>query len=288
MTPTVFNFKFTAHASISHIGTTASIDASFHRVKWQMPDSRIILLPTITGNSWRGQLRDALASHLIEHLELGALPLSKFYLLFSGGSLDKKSTSLEDMARLRHLLPMLSLLGASVGNHIMAGRLKVGMLIPVCKETSHLFGDGTVSIYDLMQTEEYTRMDDAKDARKRNHLQDGTEDTMEASASQQMRYRIETMIAGTTLTNRVSVETGKDDELLLLGAFITSLMQWGRNPILGGKSSIGHGSVSVEAPDMDIHIHPDGMDIGGLWLDYATIYLRHLQEHRDEIIEVLS
>ena len=211
-------------SSVSHIGTTASIDAEFHRVQIIAPDGEELLVPTITGNSIRGQLRDASALHLMRVLGISNMPLKEFYLLFSGGSLEKGQPvlSLKKVRRLRQLLPSVSLWGAASGNHIMQGKWVSGSMMPMAKETkAHLeLPEGDYpSIYNMMQIEEYTRMDDAKNVRYETLISasdieqevDKSEKKAEkgfvedTGTSQQMRYRVETMSAGVMLQWRTAL-----------------------------------------------------------------------------------
>ena len=39
---------------------------------------------------------------------------------------------------MRDLIPLKGLFGGAAGNAIMPGKMKIGKLIPICKETSHL------------------------------------------------------------------------------------------------------------------------------------------------------
>lgn len=287
-----FNFLVRLLASVSHIGGSAGIDAEFHRTKL-IVGGEDLLIPTITGNSIRGQLRDASARHLLKTLDIDQLPLKAFYLLFSGGSLEKASGGLQlgALRRLQELLPSLSLFGGAVGNYIMPGKWSSGMLIPHAFETADLLGleaEGLLSVYDLMQTEEYTRTDDAKNPRLEGMVekadmakymlgQDARKSAdyaAESGASQQMRYRVETMAAGSVLSWRVVLNNVNEMEF---GAFFAALAEWGQVPTLGGKSAVGHGFVELHAPEV-VYIAPDVVNVPGF-----SAYEAHLRTNREEI-----
>lgn len=275
------NARVTLHTSVSHIGDTVGIDAMFHRVKIMLPDGEPEQVPTITGNSLRGQLRDAAAKDMLDYLDLPPLDLDTFYMLFSGGSLTKTGGSkldIEAARRLRRILPMLSLFGAASGNHIMPGKLSVGMFIPIAQETLHIIpegvGDGqlAVSVYDMMQTESYTRRDDAKSELLDSYREADSEATNDAP--QQMRYQIESMAAGSRLYWHFALDsaTGIEAE-----CFLAALRRWAEQPILGGKKSVGHGLCEIEF-DNGWHIRPQGHN-----LPEPTLYRAHLDGHKDEI-----
>lgn len=276
----LMNVRIVLRSSVAHNGETVGVDAEFHRVKIMLPSGLEERIPTITGNSIRGQLRDAAADDLLTRLEGGALALDKFYLLFSGGSLSKtggRSLNLDDIRELRRLVPMLSIWGGAVGNHIMPGKLIAGQIMPVAEEAAHLLPAGVVtgqppSVYSIMQTESYTRMDDAKS--ERHERWHGNADAAPDAPAQQMRYNVETMAAGTVLFWRVGLlgATALERE-----AFIAALRRWAVNPVLGGKSSVGHGLVEMQFEN-GWRIAPDGVD-----LPDTPAYDAHIQEHADAI-----
>jgi len=242
----------TLHSSASHIGETVGIDAEFHRVKFMLPDGSAGRVPTITGNSIRGQLRDAAALYLYETLELPPQSLTAFYTLFSGGSLtksgDNSTLRLDELRALRKLLPMLSLFGAAIGNYILSGKLKCGMLLPLAQETAHLVPWPELCrqpVSELVQTESYTRFDDAKDARKEGYFVRPDADEAKG-APRQMRYQVETLAAGTRLYWHIHLEAVNEMER---HAFVSALSVWARYPALGGKSGIGHGLCAIDFPD---------------------------------------
>jgi len=276
-------------SSVSHIGETAGTESPFRREKVVAANGDLEEVPIISGNSIRGQLRDAGARQLLETLGI-SVPLDAFYMLFSGGSLTKSGGAIDiGVARdLRAALPFLSVFGAATGTQMLPGLLKCGKLVPVCQETAHLIPDVVVtaatdgylqSVYDIMQTEDYTRKDDAKDERLRGYL--AGEDAQDAP--QQMRYTIETMSAGTKLWWHVTLEMATDLEN---AAFRAALSGWGQNPVLGGMGRIGHGLVRM----IDDGYH-GGIDIDpscNINVEVPDVYLQHLHAHRDEITALLD
>lgn len=277
-----FNATVTLITSVSHHGDVTGIDAIFNREKIIQPNGQTAQVPFITGNSIRGQLRDAAALHLVESLDLGGkLSARAFYTLFSGGALQKtgsKKIHLAEIRALRNLLPTLSLLGAAVGNHIMPGKLNVGKFYPLAQETAHLLGLNAAqlpSVYELMQTESYTRTDDLKDERYKAIVDpQRSAPKKDSDVAQQMRYNVETMAAGACLSWHLDL---KHATSLEREALIAMLRFWGRNPVLGGKSAVGHGQVRLHF-DNGWYIAP-----GQIELPEISMYESHLSANAEAI-----
>lgn len=171
----------TALTSISHNGGEANGNImSFRREKRVQPDGRVADVPIFSGNAMRGILRDAGMLFMLRQLGYGydeetdtvkGIPLERFYFLFSGGSLTSTGevgVNVDAFRKLRKTLPLISLFGGASGNGIMPGKLSIGMLTPICRETAHLLPEWCyqdtllLSCYDLCQLQTYTRRDDAK------------------------------------------------------------------------------------------------------------------------------
>lgn len=94
---------------------------------WNLGGGRI---PVISGDSFRGRLRRALAEDLLNRLGVtpGSIPVRVAHLLFVGGSLMSRDENTLDgrLAELRHLLPPFSLLGGTALGGFAQGRLCAG------------------------------------------------------------------------------------------------------------------------------------------------------------------
>jgi len=280
-----FTATVTLKSSVAHNGDTVGIDAVFHRIKMLGSDGQPMQVPTITGNSIRGLLRDASARYMLHVMGTPDVPLSAFYLLFSGGSLTKKgspTTDIDAIRTMRATIPHLALFGGAIGRNIMSGRLKMEMMIPIALETAHINNtshtpDNLVSMYDLMQTEAYTRTDDAKNDDLAQYI--GAPQASGDDAPMQMRYQVETMAAGSQLTWGFALDFATElDEQCLIAA----LRQWGQYPTIGGKSSVGHGHVSIDFNN-GWHISQDHLN-----LPDTPDYDQHLRDNADAIMEMLS
>lgn len=232
---------------LSHIGDTTGIDAEFNRMKIIHNDEPIAI-PYVSGNGVRGLLRDMSALYMLNRINADKLTLQAFYALFSGGSLTKSGGGRKDMDylnSLRHYIPPLGLWGAALQNQIMEGVVRIGMMIPAALETTDIIPsafhrEATLSVYDLMQSQSYTRKDDAKNV----NYQDRFESDELDMTVQQMRYNIETMSAGTVLYWHFDFIPVASTWHEL--AFVSALTEWAKYPALGGKSGVGHGLCDIE------------------------------------------
>ena len=133
-----------AHNSDENVGA----DSKFRRIKIQTPEGEAMIL-MYSGNAFRGRLRRLAAADFVERLGIGGTNGSKisdklYYCMFSGGALQKGSTSgYIDVGAKRDLranIPFLSLFGTAFHNQMLAGRLSVGHGIPVARETAFMTG----------------------------------------------------------------------------------------------------------------------------------------------------
>jgi len=314
----IFEGVVTALSSISHIGETHGIHSRLRRETYVQPDHSVVKVPVISGNSLRGLLRDKGMMHMLMALGYGVderngtvngLPLSSFYFLFSGGALTKtgkRGLDIDEARRWRDLLPLVSIFGGAMGNQIMPGKLKVGKIVPICKETAHLLPERFISgnessIWDYCQEEAYTRKDDEKDERLRDLIEPGERRQLELLAGetrqatrddrdrevveetgqkQQMRYYVETFVAGTRFQWYIVLDDVTDLEF---DAFCVTMAQFGKMPFIGGKSSIGHGKVSVQFDkwiEINPHLAPQGRELD---FSLGAHYMQHLERHADAI-----
>ena len=281
------------------------------------PNNKPVEVPIISGNSIRGILRDAGMFAMCRKLGYGidqengkvnGLPLQAFYFLFSGGALvstGKDGLDVDYFREMKKLIPLIGIFGGAAGNAIMPGKLKVGQMIPLCRETEHLipkkFKEQHMvdmhldTIWEYIQTDFYTRRDDAKNDRLLPMLeakQIGTkhtgmfdtdvvvEEKKEKAAPQQMMYEIETLAAGTSFYWEITLEDVNDIEF---EAFLSTIMEFSKNPYIGGKSAVGHGKIAMQ---FDKWIEVDSRaNINGKELDMPLMqkYEKHLNDNGDAI-----
>jgi hypothetical protein len=320
----IFNGAVTALSSISHIGENRGITSLLRREKIVAGDGTVEEVPIFSGNGIRGMLRDRGMLHMCRSIGYGepdengvpcGLSLAAFYFLFSGGSLvgnKEKSKPVSrgidvDLARnMRSNIPLISIFGAAIGNQIMPGKLKCGKLIPLCAETAHivpksLSSNCNASIWDMVQRESYARRDDEKNDNLRGLIEPEARKRLETNAAlkraaidepdtdtgahQQMRYSVETLASGTRFFWELCLDDVTDTEF---EAFCITLAEFSRLPYIGGKSSIGHGKISVRFDnwmEIDPRLAPSGSAVS---FTLGTQYLSHLNKNGENIRATLN
>lgn len=130
-----------SHGADQKTGNTLQVR---HEPRVDLLTGTIVEVPLISGNSWRGVLRDALFLDMLERIGLRAcdLPPAVSHGLLSGGVVESGAdTAQVDIAqreRWRRIVPAWSLLGGCQSQQVMSGYLRVTDLTPVCRETAVL------------------------------------------------------------------------------------------------------------------------------------------------------
>lgn len=308
-----FEGLVTATSSIMHnSGQQNGISTLLRREKFVQPDGSVENIPIISGNSIRGVLRDVGMYDMLQKVgygvnketgEVSGLPLTAFYFLFSGGALTSTGESginIEKFRKMKELVPLIGIFGGAIGNAIMPGKVKIGKLIPICKETLHLLpgkyrNENAASIWDYCQTEMYTRKDDEKNDKVRDMIDvevrallaspGGRKADITKAGPQQMIYRTETLAAGTQFYWKITLEDATDVEF---ESFINTLLVFSKSPFLGGRSAIGHGEISVKFDnwiEIDSRSNLEGTEVD---MPLLTKYFEHLKERKDEIREMIN
>lgn len=293
-------------SSLSHGGEHAGTVGYLRREKIVQPDGSISEVPIVSGNALRGILRDHAAEVFWASLGRPELPAPVFHLLWSGGALAKAGAGhvlgARQLADVRNLIPVVSLFGGSGAGKIIEGKMRVGKLVPICAETTHLMPDGvgnTRSVWDMLQIEEFTRRDDAK--RDRLHaaiegmgtpvIEAGRTLAVEAQApavegpAQQMRYGVETLAAGSLLHWWITLHGVTDVESALLAQAIEEWSRGGAH--IGGRSATGHGRMRLDVQAWQAATQT--ITVGdALATPDGDVLRDHVTGHRDAIIEALG
>lgn len=250
----------TALSSITHNGGEKNGNVTqLRREKFVQPNGKVIEIPLISGNSIRGKLRDIAAMELLtkENGEKIKVDADVFNLLFSGGSLESTGDSginLERIKQLRNDFQIISVFGCSNGNAVLSGKLDIGKMIPIAKETLHLipekfhnvYSEPPKSVWEYCQLEMYTRKDDTKDNNKDVYRADLSEETKKS----QMLYDTETLSAGTKFYWKILLKDPTDVEL---GFFLNLLQTWANlSSQVGGNGRIGHGAISLQIKETQV------------------------------------
>lgn len=272
--------KYTTTAPVSHIGETASTGSYFQTVK-----TKGGRLPIITANSVRGILRDNGAKFLLD--AVGAkVDKEIFNVLFSGGNLN--GTMKNDVAKaksVREHFPLVSLLGGGLGDMIMAGKIAVGNLYPVCRESEDITGElSEISYKSLIDEMEFTRTDDGKDDILAEYMENPEEDK-KAKASTQMRYAVQYMAAGAEFVQTIYLFDNVTE--LETAALYSAFLTWFNLPRLGGMANKGFGFFNAET-NFGISVNDGEIEVTKEFADSLDKYTSFLQKEGTEFLNILG
>jgi CRISPR type IV-associated protein Csf2 len=318
----VLDATITALSSISHSEGSRGTTSLLRREKIIQEDGTAKLVPVISGNSMRGLLRDLGMFHMLKVLGYGVdeehgkvLGLSKeaFYFLFSGGALGKgkgkRGIDIDEARQWREIIPLVSLFGGACGNQMLHGKIKTGKVYPLCKEAAWVLPDKFTqqdlsSVWDWCQQESFTRTDDAKNdnlrllmtaqdikmidvaAEEKRHKANAGKGIANAPGkSQQMRYTVETLAAGSQFYWELILDDVTDLEF---EAFAVTLAELARKPYIGGKSGTGHGKIALKFENwinINPRIAPEGQELA---TPLGQLYFEHLREQCHNIKDFLN
>lgn len=229
-------------------------------------DNEFIDVPVYSGNAFRGITRRIAANDFLNKLGITEISNKLYYLLYSGGALTNGSRYEEigERRRLRELCTPLSLFGSAIGDQIPEGKLKVSMLLPICKELKDYTGvESELSFYDMLQEVFYTRRDDLKSTENKVVVENKLKNPV------QMKYEMECLAAGTELKGELVIECETEIEKSCLAA---TLNRFKEIPYIGGKSATGHGKVNVKYDEFSDEI----------------LYYNYLHNNKEEITNYLK
>ncbi len=300
----------TALSAISHLGDSTGGTTSIFRREKVCVNGRVIEVPILSGNSFRGLLRDRGMAYMLRELGNPELSPPAFHFLTSGGALTKdagRGLDIGQARRLRSLIPLVGVFGGACGRQILEGKLQVGKWDPVCREMVSFLPERyrslpetAISIYDLTDVHSFTRTDDAKSERwqatlptpqrtlleapKVKKAKDGTEIAEKPGVAQQMRYSQEVLIAGTKFYTWIQLNDVTDLEY---EAFASALVEWSKAPFVGGQSRHGCGLVELTFDNWYSVSPLAHADTTGIGRPIGTAYSEHLHANKDEILAAL-
>ena len=276
-------------------------------------EGKVASIPAISGNSFRGQLRDILADQMFHILTEGGtkrVQLSPDYygVLYSGGVMAERSKMGIHMMELASAIPMLRVMGSAFGNVMLPSKVAVTHIIPYAVETLDVLEPTVAALSEerrrllpsqppkqvdlLFNDGPLTRRDDSKDLTKQRYAQTQVElsDAVERTTAQ-MIYYVECIPPGTYLLQEIYTKYALDE--LELGCLFDGLHTFLQAPSIGGRSAAGYGQVD---PRYDVHINgqrvswpTDGAtDPESMVTEAIREYKQHVQNRRKEILDVLG
>lgn len=191
---------------------TGNDNETWHNYMVIQHQGQVVAVPITSGNSWRGVSRRILADDLVRRLGWVKAELAPrlIHFLYNGGGLEENPEKAKDKEKkkdakvvyrflekeLRETIPFLDLLGVSYGSRMPQGLIRVGDIIPICKETAESLGldvaEYMISASKLTAWKMGTKRDDTlvvKDSI--------TEETDKKEKSKQMIYKMEYIIPNT-------------------------------------------------------------------------------------------
>lgn len=260
-----FKFDYEALTPISH-GDEMNLSTiqpfRRQRIFW---DGEYHDIPIVSGNSMRGgYLRRRGMKKFCDLLDLrkNSLKPKQYYLLFNGGSLSKsgEDISIGQKKEFRALLPIVSIFGGAIDNMLLEGRMNIGIIYPIGKETQGITRiPSERSVFEFLDTIFYTRKDD--------YMPD---DPADKTDTVQMKYETEILVPGTQLTQTVTLRTDEELELSAFGFLMDAFLE---EPRLGSKGNVGHGYVTFKS-DRKI---PDS----GAFIEYT-------KQNKDKIVDFIK
>ena len=258
------SFLYLTRAPLSHISDAISTVTYLVQQPIIQPNGGIEEVFAYSGNAVRGQWRDLSAAYLLEHLGHARVSTETFHLLFSGGKIGgEQKTDISAARKLREALPHLAIFGGGVGNQILAGKLRVSCLYPVCLEAIPVLPDDLherariVEYREMVFQANYSRRDDEKDvllapyriADTETPMLEGKKKKIGDEPATQMRMTSELLAPGVHLYGEVDCLAVSEAEL---GCLTAALHTFSRSPHLGGQNNKGNGRVTVDVRYLDL------------------------------------
>ena len=291
---TLYHFQmvglFEAKAPIIHTEETIGNVARIKRIK-VLDAGKPVLVPALSGNGFRGQLRDLIGDHFTEMVReddnLVTMSRLMYGVIFSGGVLREKYKKLgTHMESLMQAVPLLRVMGSAFGNRMMPSKISVSHLVPLAQETGSYLADTLAELPEsghalvehlaeyranLPAVEELT-FEEGPLTRKKDEenpvLTRNVELSGEAVEQQQMIYHVECITGGTMMLQRVGSKFPLSE--VELGCLLDGLCAFARAPFVGGRGAAGYGRVEFAYRLTLTPLASDGEE-QELWLDAATL-----------------
>jgi len=270
---TIVNGILIAKSPIFHGGNekTGSVQL-LNRIKF-IVDGKPMEIPYISGNSVRGYLRRLVFQDFLHQVgyEIDVSKKQGQYLwhtLFSGGLLEtveEKNIGVIDIEFKKKVYTYIvpaRLWGFAFQNQMIEGKLKVGHILPICRELKDYLPDNIEpknSFYQLITHIFQTRRDELRTEREKEEQ------------AIQMLIEYEVFSPGTMFYHEFRLE---DADILEKAVLNRAISLWKKYPYIGGKSSIGFGELKINYDTSP--------------LTDEKIYLDFLEKERDKIVEVLD
>ncbi len=267
-----------------------------------------VLVPALSGNSFRGQLRDILADQMFALLTDNGQQVVTFNnnevygALYSGGALRDASQLAGLMREIAENTPMIRLMGAAFGNVMWPSKIAATHITPCVQEAQDIHQATIQSLSSellLAQTNwpkardilfndgPLTRKDDRRDPLKQRFTDLGAIPETGPEDRQQMIYYVECIAPGTRLLQQIYTKYSLDR--LELGCLFDALTKWLERPSIGGRSAAGYGQVQVAIQGEAAR---ESIDWPSKWpkviQDSIADYRQYIDHNRNNILNALQ
>lgn len=244
---------------------------------------QIYRVPVVSGNSLRGIGRRLLMDHSFDILGYTVSDILKSadarrvaYMFYSGGltpaGVSPKAVSVGTYDQIRVAIPFFGLLAGVYMGHHFEGCCKVGILVPITKETYPLYSE---SIPDSIDKDRLVSVDSLLTTSAIRYTRRATEEKVEDGDKEAMIYGTETIPAGTHFWHYNTCVTDSEGAHLAFAAMFALLAQRGS---VGGMTGRGHGQVSFS-----FQVEKDGQTTALDIRDSIERYDAFLVENSDTI-----
>ena len=141
------------HSPFHHGAGSSGNTALLRRQEVVQPDGTVARVPFLSAASIRHALRDRIAWHLADtiQIERRSLPKGAVDLMWTGGAVTTTGaeTDLDMIRRIEDLLPPVSLFGYAARSDIVEGKLRASDLILACRENAWRIHSGLIPDHAL-------------------------------------------------------------------------------------------------------------------------------------------
>jgi hypothetical protein len=247
-------------------------------------------VPVVSGNAVRGLGRRLLVDHSLDALEVNFNELfttkeeaKRVLYFFRNGGLTPSGTAIEKVQigtyeAIQSKIPFLLALGGVYQGHHFEGCVKVGIQIPIAKETLPLYKNMISKKHlEILEEKPLPAIDKLTTLHEMRYTKRAGDEKIEDKEA--MIYGTEVIPAGIYFYSWSSVVTHYDSAILAFRAMNWLLQEYG---VLGGMTGRGHGKMQFSL----LYVDDDGeRELNPK--DY-TDYIDYLKANRKEIIEAIK
>lgn len=238
-------------------------------------------VPFVSAASIRGQLRRAAIEDMLMVIGLEKTEVNPGLMnaLLSGGGLDAGATPpgipVERRRKLRAFMPLIDAFGGTFDGQLMEGKLLVGDLLPLVRETAAF-------VVDSLKPEQIAALPSAETITITRAATRKPDPELDVERDDRMIFSTEAIPAGTTLFCHIAIRgDGVSCPPMTACAIQWAINAWQKRGSVGAKAAAGFGQ--VEWSQFEHSVRPHGL----LDMHDGSVFIAYLNENRDAIAEYL-